>query len=107
MSLIKEGLKDAIPLIEKFAPAIASLIGGVPGIAASSALSLLNSAFNSNSSDLPGLATKILSDPNVESKLQELNNTHGTWLTYVENLKKLKKAEININLEWDTSTEQK
>ena len=34
MSIVVEGLKDALPLIEKFAPIVGSVIGGFPGFAA-------------------------------------------------------------------------
>jgi hypothetical protein len=104
MNIIVEGLKDALPIVERFAPTLASVLGGVPGLAATSALSLLGAAFGSDTSDFHKLATTILSDSNVQDKLQNLEKIHSAWLPFSDNLKKLTKAEVHINLEWDNAS---
>lgn len=105
MSIIVEGLKDAFPLIAKVAPLLGSVIGGVPGIAASSALSLLAKAFGSDSSNLDNLAKAIVNHPAAENILQALEQTHAGWLTYIKNMKNLKKAHFDIELEWDSPSQ--
>lgn len=103
MTIFSEGLHEVLPILRQFSPVLGAIIGGVPGIAASSALSLLNKAFvpGSNTSNIPGLVAAISSDPDVETKLTDLENTHREWLLEALNLNKLKKAQISINLEWE------
>ena len=79
--IIKEVLKDAIPIIETFAPSIAGVLGGPVGVAAGIALPLLAKALNANPSDLPGLVHSIVSDPSVGDKLKALEAEHGGWLS--------------------------
>lgn len=96
---ITECLQEALPIISKSAPIIGSIIGGVPGFAASNAISLLTKAFSAPT--VEGLANAISSDPNAESKLLELEQNHGYWLLNAANLNKLKRADIHICLEWE------
>ncbi len=108
MTIIAEGLHEALPVIRKFAPIISSVIGGLPGFAASSALSLLSKAFtpDSNTSNFSGLVNAILNDSSAGEKLQELEKNHSGWLIQATNMKKIKKAEINITLEWDNNSQE-
>lgn len=105
MNIFAEGLHEAFPIIQKFAPVISTVIGGVPGIAATSALSLLGAAFNAHPSDLHQLATNIMGDTEAASKLTTLEGYHASWLPFADNLKKLKKAEIHLILDWDNATD--
>lgn len=101
---LSEVLHEALPLVEKFAPTIGSILGGIPGLASGSALSLLSKAFDTNPSNIHKLGEAIVNDPDAADKLADLDNQHGTWLSYIENIKNLAKAEINIKLEWQPNT---
>jgi hypothetical protein len=101
MSIVTEGLADAIPLIQKFSPIIFSVLTGNLGIGSTTALSILGSAFGVHPGNLTILGHTILSDPDFQSKLEALEKTHGSYLPFVDNLNKLRNMEIKINLTWD------
>ena len=63
---MKDIFKEALPVIEKVAPAIATALGSpVAGVA----ISCLAKMFNGDEKDLSKLAECILSDENVQDKL--------------------------------------
>lgn len=100
---LKELFSDSLPIIEKFAPSVGTAIGGPVGIAAGYAIPLLASAFGSKPSNIREIASKILTDADAQSKLEEIEHEHGDWIcTLTDSLGNLSRAEIHINLEWYT-----
>src|SRR5271166_2558429 len=100
--IVKEVLKDAIPLIEQFAPGIAGIIGGPSGVAIGIALPLIAKAFNTSPSDFGGLVHNIVTDPSVGDKLKALDAEHGGWL---QGLAKEfpQPSHVEVNLKMDFS----
>ena len=98
---LKDKFRDALPLLEKFAPTIAGTIGGPYGMAAGYIIPILAAAFGAHPTDINGIITQILQDPQAQGKLEELEHEHGDWLcTLTESVSNLIKAEIHISLEW-------
>lgn len=105
---LSEIQKSILPLIEKSAPVIASAIGGPIGSAAGWAIALLAHAFNSDPTDISGLAEKMTSDTDLQSKLADLDSKHGDWLANVfsdiasnPKIRMPASAEINLKLNWN------
>jgi hypothetical protein len=99
----KELLSDALPIIERFAPTIATVIGGPFGFLSGSIIPILTSAFGVKTGDLKSLASNILNDPDAQNKLATLENNHGDLLSSILNspsINNLANAEINIKLAW-------
>lgn len=104
-SSVKGLLSDALPLIENFAPAVATAIGGPVGFAAGYILPILANAFGTHPTDIKQLAANILSDPNAAQKLQTINTEHGDLLSGVmDSVGNLLHAEVNIKLDWQPVT---
>ncbi len=100
---IKDLLKDALPFISSFAPSIAGAIGGPVGLAAGYVLPVLADAFNIHPSNIAGLATKIVNDPDAQKKLEQIENDYGDIVNSLTNsFNHLASAEINIKLNWQT-----
>ena len=98
---IKDLLNDALPIISKFAPTIGGAIGGPVGVAAGYVLPILANSFGVHPSDLSGLAQKILSDPNSQGKLEQVEYEHGDWVSgMMDSVNNLASAEISIKLQW-------
>lgn len=98
---IKGLFGDAIPIIQKFAPSVASAITSPIGFAAGYVLPLLASAFNTSPRDLNTLAAKIFEDPNAGEKLAEIEHDHGDWLCGIlQSVTHLSSADIHVKLEW-------
>ena len=101
---ITELLGDALPIIKKFAPTIASLLTGQYAIAAEFLLPVIAKAFNAHPKNFGDLVTKIISDPDAQSKLEGIENEHCGWLcTTLDSVRDLASAEINIKLQWQNS----
>lgn len=97
----KEILKDALPIINQYAPTIGAAIGGPVGFAAGYVLPLLSAAFSQNPYDIKGIARQVLSDTDSKTKLEALEAEHADWIGSLEDsFSNLAKAEIHINLEW-------
>jgi hypothetical protein len=100
---LKEIFNDALPIVSKFAPSIGAAIGGPVGLATGYAIPILANAFGTHPTDLRGLVTKIINDSDAKTKLEGLEEEHGDWLCSLEDsLNNLAKAEIHINLEWQS-----
>jgi hypothetical protein len=103
-STAKDVLEDAFPLIEKFAPALGSAIGGPPGFALGFVINTLFGTFNTRSHDIKQLINDMKSDPNVGDKLQAIEKDCLDIINNVPtNLNQLKGCKINIELEWKDS----
>lgn len=101
---IKDVFRDAIPLVEKFAPTIGAAIGGPIGAAAGAVIPILANVFDGHPNDIPGLVQRILTDSDASNKLQSLENEHHDWLcSMMDTVQSLVKAEISIKLEWQPS----
>lgn len=100
-AILKDKFKDVLPIISKFAPSIASAIGGPFGMAAGYIIPILANAFGTNPGDINGIVHQLMNDPMAESKLEDLEHEHGDWLcTLTQSVSNLVKANINISLEW-------
>jgi hypothetical protein len=74
--MLKELLGEAFPLIEKFAPSVATLLGSpIAGAATSGAIAMLNLVFGGKEeSTVANLATLVSQHPEVESKLKVIES---------------------------------
>ena len=98
--LFKNLLKEAWPIIEKSAPAIASSLS-IPYVGtAMAAINVLTKAFGIDNFDLPALSKAIVDDPDCEGKLCELENNYGEVLKNILSNHFPSEAEINIKLKW-------
>ncbi len=98
---IKDLFRDALPTIKEFAPVIASAIGGPFGVAAGYVIPVLATAFGGSSKDVPGLVSKIMSDPDASTKLSLCEEDHSGWLTaLMTSVNNLSSAEVNIKVHW-------
>ena len=78
--MFKDVLGDAFPLIEKFAPLIATAVSSpAAGAATMIGLNLLANAFGIKPSSLDKLGDSIVGDPNCEKKLCALHNQYEEW----------------------------
>lgn len=101
-TLLVEGLKDALPLIAKFAPSLSAVISHSPHIASHIILPILATAFGSDSGDIHGLVDKITTSPDSQTLLEKFEAQHGIFLKdYLNEIRPLISAKINIELEWD------
>lgn len=102
---IADIFKDVLPLIEQYAPTVGAAIGGPFGLAAGYAIPVLAHAFSAKPTDVKSLVATMLSDPQAQNKLQDVESEHGDWInSLMENNNNLTKAEIHINLEWNQSS---
>jgi len=100
---LKELFEDALPIITKFAPTVGTALGGQFGFAAGYLIPILAKAFGSHPTNLPELAHNIITDPNTEDKLKQIEHEHCDWLcTTLDSVSNLASAEINIKLNWQT-----
>lgn len=94
-------LTDSLPIIQEAAPSIAAAIGGPFGFAAGYILPILAQTFSTAPHDMKTLANNIYNDPDASSKLEKLENEHGTLLSsMMEGMNTLSTAEINVKLHW-------
>lgn len=71
-------LHEAINVIEKFAPNIASFVLGAPeGIATDIIVRLLKRAFDVNSTDVPSISSSIINHPECDVRLCLLEHNYG------------------------------
>jgi hypothetical protein len=104
---VKEILKDALPMIQKFAPSIGAAIGGPIGIATGFVLPILTNEFNAHPQNFGQLVTNMLQDIEAPAKLQKLEKEHGSWVSeLMDSVNSLAEAEINVKLKWDTQTDK-
>ena len=93
--------KESFPLIEQYAPAVATAINAPLGVAASFIMPILTQAFGVQTGDIKGLASSIIKDTDAPSILKNIQSLHGDWLTeLLQSANKLSKAQITVNLEW-------
>ena len=98
---LKEIFEDALPIISNFAPSIGAAIGGPVGLAAGYIIPVLANAFNGNPANLQELAAKIATDPEAQSKLQNVEQCHGDVVcSLMQSVNSLANAEVNIKLSW-------
>lgn len=102
--MFKELLGAAFPLIEKAAPVIAGVLGSPgAGLAANWVISLLANKFGVHPSDLPSLSSTIMSDPDCDGKLCDLETSFSDWfknLNFQPLVKLPSKAELHVKIEW-------
>jgi hypothetical protein len=100
--MFKEILGEAFPIVQRVAPIIATALGSpIAGSATMFGLNLLASAFGVNPSNIKSLENAIVTDPDAESRLGDLESQFSDW--FQSNAHKFKmplKAEINVKLEW-------
>lgn len=115
--MFKDALKDvvssieiALPIIEKHAPAIATALA-MPHLAGIHytylALSMLASAFNLKMPDeIAKLPDILATNPDIETKLASVENSFKslTAQRWNEAFMRLKSAEVNVKVEFDTAT---
>lgn len=96
----KSILEDAWPIIEKVAPAIAGAIGGPAAGAAVTAMVTLSKKFGVE--DYKQLANTIISDPDAETKLQEIDLDFSDEMTKaaVKSVGKLESIKLNLEVHW-------
>lgn len=73
----KDMLCDVMPIIEKAAPLVASLVSNNK---LSILVGLLGLLVNCNPNDHEELVDKLKHDPDLYTKMQNLESTHGDWL---------------------------
>jgi hypothetical protein len=94
-------LKDILPLIQYSAPIIASALGSP---IAGTAISLIAKAFDGDSSDVPGLVSKVLGDSNASDKLKELDTLHGDWISsLLGKIRYPSEIEFNLKVKWEST----
>ena len=99
---VKSIFAEALPILEKFAPSIATAIGGMPGFALSFVIPLLAKSFGTDTHNLSDLASKILKDQDAPLKLQALEHQHHDWIcAVVDSSTRIKNAEISVKLNWN------
>jgi len=98
---LKEIFNDALPIIQRVAPTIASAIGGPLGLASGYVLPILASAFNIHPSNPQSIVQAILSHDGSEDTLASVEKEHGSVLCDLMNtVSNLENAEINVKLNW-------
>lgn len=98
---LKSVFKDALPIIDKYAPTIGSVIGGVPGLALGLVVPILAKAFGSDAHNLSDIVANIVKDEAAPIKLQALEAEHCDWIcSLTQSVNKLQSAEISIKLDW-------
>ena len=98
--MIKEMLADAWPVIEKVAPVLAQALGGPIIGSAVTALGILARKFNATNWET--MLQAITSDPDAESKLQEIDGEFAQSLSQaaVVSIGKLASLKANVELTW-------
>lgn len=97
--LIHEALTDALPIIENAAPLVASAIGSpLAGVA----IKCIEDVLGLKGGDLPALTSHILSDTSINDKLASAQSHFMQYLQSNCLNRPLLKANISINLEWDS-----
>lgn len=102
--MFKEILGDAFPVIEKFAPLIASAIGTpAAGSATLLGMHLLASAFNINPANTQNFGHEIVNNPDAQNILQTLESQYGdTFRTALAKMPMPSNLEINLKVTWPT-----
>ncbi len=102
-----EFLHDVLPVIQKFAPAIGGIIGGPVGAATGYALPMLAATFDSNPSDLRGLAEKIANAPDAQKRLSKIETNHLNMIDFLQDHdKNMTNFEMSIKISWDKPTDK-
>jgi hypothetical protein len=92
-STIRELMIDALPIIEKAAPYLASLFHGRSEFIIGFILPLIARVFDVQPSDLNGLVQAITTHPDADVKLKKIEDEHLTPLTqFVDIIKTLNKV---------------
>lgn len=86
--MFKEILGEAFPIIQKVAPVIAGAVGSpVAGAAAMLGVNLVANAFGISNRDIHKLGDAILSNPDADNRLTELEGSFGHMLkTYPQDI---------------------
>ena len=95
--------REILPVLQKFAPTLAAIVGGPAGIATGFVIPLLANAFKLDfkPGSLSGLVSSILSASDAPEKLNAIEKEHAPWLSaMMDETGKLAKAEISVKLEW-------
>lgn len=100
-----EVLKTALPIIQKSAPFVASMLGSpAAGVGTSWAMSLLANAFGIKPAQIEDLSDTICNDPDAHNKLCNLEESFVHWFAdNAKPTKPLSNAEVNIKLSWDNA----
>jgi hypothetical protein len=99
---MRETAKTILPVIEKSAPLLASLIGGPTGGAVAWVVSMLAQQFDAEHGDLPGLINNMQSDPDMETKLKDLQDKHLTTISdLMQSFKSPSRIEVRFIASWD------
>lgn len=98
---IEDVFRDALPIINRFAPSIAYTLGNGVGAGINFVISLLSNAYSVNPANLPELASKISSNPESEHILKELEQKNT-----IHNNSHLASVEMNLKLQFDDDNEK-
>jgi hypothetical protein len=99
--MFKEIFAEAFPVIEKLAPSIAGAIGSpVASAATMFGINLLGNALNVNPVNVRDVAQAVLTDPDAQGKISDLETMFAQWFKGHQCFKMPAKAEINVKLEW-------
>lgn len=93
--MFKEILGDAFPLLEKYAPMVASTLGSpIAGSATAFVLNSLRTSFGINDPDISKLGAAIVSSNDACDILSQLESN-------LKNIRLPSSIEINIKLAWN------
>lgn len=95
-TLLIEGLKDAFPLIEKFAPSVGAILRHHSSIAGNILLPMVARAFGADSALPAGLNSLIANHPQAEAILRSFEADYAPFLTGL--LRPMRSVKIEV--EW-------
>ena len=99
--MFKEILGDAFPLIEKFAPAIATAVATpTAGLATAVGMHLLGVAFGIQPGNADALKDAIMHNP------EQLGSLNEKFVKYFQFVRMPAEAELNIKLKWANQDNQ-
>lgn len=101
--MFKDLLGIAFPIIEKFAPTLASAIGSpVSGMAASWGISILAKAFGIDEKNIAMLPQAIANDDTSHLTLQKIEEDFGKWYKNNNGFFVMPSSmEVNIKMVWE------
>ena len=97
-----EILKDAVPIITRFAPTVANAFLGNFSFGLNFLIPALARAFGLAPNDISNLVQKIISDEKAPDILSKMESEHKDWISkLIPPVQSLSKAEVSIKMEFD------
>lgn len=105
--MFKDLLGEAFPVIEKFAPTIATVLGSpLAGTATYVAMNALRSAFNLKDAAPSQIVSEISSNSQSESILKNMENNFAEMFKNSGILVKMPSSiEINLKMSWENQSQ--